>query len=111
MKSRLGVAANESRIPIEPLHEKFERLRDMAPWKGTTTLPKQGVYLFSENGEHLYIGRSNNIPAQKFLDLFPGIQGMTRAQQKRGVAACIERYSDDAGLLAHPNTEPLVIDP
>jgi|SRR6267378_882522 len=51
----------EFRMLIEPLHEKFERLRDMAPWKGTTTLPKQGVYLFSENCEHLYIGRSYNI--------------------------------------------------
>jgi hypothetical protein len=48
--------------------------------------------------------------AQKFLDWFQGIQEMTRAQQKRGVAACIERFSDDPGLLAYPETEPLVID-
>jgi hypothetical protein len=48
--------------------------------------------------------------AQRFLDLFPGIQKMPRAQQKRGVATCIERFSDDPDLLAHPDTEPLVID-
>lgn len=48
--------------------------------------------------------------AQKFLSLFPGIQELTRAQQKRGVAACIERFSDDPGLLVHADTEPLVID-
>lgn len=48
--------------------------------------------------------------AQKYLDLFPGIQGMTRAQQKAGVAACIERFLDDPGLLAHPDTEPLALD-
>jgi hypothetical protein len=41
---------------------------------------------------------------------FPGIAGMTRAQQKRGVAACIERFSEDPKLLAHPDTEPLIID-
>jgi hypothetical protein len=48
--------------------------------------------------------------AQDFLDMFPGIQEMTRVQQKRGVAACIEHYSNDPKLLAHPDTEPLVID-
>jgi hypothetical protein len=48
--------------------------------------------------------------AQKFLDRFPGIQEMSRAQQKRGVAARIERFSNDAKLLAYPGTEPLVID-
>jgi len=47
--------------------------------------------------------------AERYLNLFPGIQAMTRAQQKRGVAACIERFSDDPGLLAHPDTEPLLL--
>jgi hypothetical protein len=48
--------------------------------------------------------------AKSFLDRFPGIQDMTRAQQKRAVAACIERFSDDAEWLADEGTEPLVID-
>jgi hypothetical protein len=48
--------------------------------------------------------------AQTFLDRFPSIQEMTRAQQKRGLAACIEGFLDDPELLAHPDTEPLVID-
>jgi hypothetical protein len=48
--------------------------------------------------------------AQKFLDHFPGIREMTRAQQKRGVTACIELFSDDPELLAHADTEPLIID-
>jgi hypothetical protein len=48
--------------------------------------------------------------AQNFLDRFPGIQRMSRAQQKRGVAACIERFSNDPELLAHAGTEPLFID-
>jgi hypothetical protein len=26
------------------------------------SLPKRGVYLFTERGRHLYVGRSNNIP-------------------------------------------------
>jgi hypothetical protein len=48
-------------------------------------------------------------PAQKFLKLFPGIERMTREQQKRGVAAVIARYSIDPDLLADPKTEPLII--
>jgi hypothetical protein len=48
--------------------------------------------------------------AQKFLDLFPGLQKMTRAEQKAGLAGCIERFSHDPSPLDHPATEPLVID-
>lgn len=48
--------------------------------------------------------------AQRYLDLFPCIQGMPRAEQKRGVAACIEHFSHDPAVSAHPETEPLVID-
>jgi len=43
------------------LHPAFERLRDGPVFQGGK-LPKQGVYLFSENGKPLYVGRTNNIP-------------------------------------------------
>jgi hypothetical protein len=33
--------------------------------------------------------------AEKYLDQFPGIQRMTREQQKRGAAGCILRCSND----------------
>ena len=36
-----------------------------APYAEGASLPKQGVYLFSENGRPLYVGRSNNIPQRR----------------------------------------------
>ena len=51
----------EFRALVEPLHEKFERLRDMAPYRKDDALPERGVYLFMENGKPLYAGRSNNL--------------------------------------------------
>jgi hypothetical protein len=47
--------------------------------------------------------------AQNFLDLFPGIRQTNRFQQKHDAAACIARISVDPDLLAHPNTEPMII--
>ena len=35
-------------------------------------LPKQGVYLFTENGNHLYVGRSNKIRARYGRHCNPG---------------------------------------
>lgn len=50
---------------IESLHPAYERLMDMEALEGTPPLrqstPKSGVYLFSEKGRHLYVGRSNRI--------------------------------------------------
>ncbi len=48
----------------ESLHESFKKLVAMPPISGakiTGRLPRRGVYLFSEAGHHLYVGRSNNI--------------------------------------------------
>jgi hypothetical protein len=47
---------------------------------------------------------------EKFLDRFPGIREMSRAQQKWDGAACIARFSDNPQLLAHPDTEPIFVD-
>ena len=51
---------------VESLHPSFERLMAMAPLRGTppsrVSTPKSGIYLFSEHGHHLYVGRSNRIP-------------------------------------------------
>ncbi|MDZ4089131.1 MAG: hypothetical protein U1E69_20255 [Tabrizicola sp.] len=50
---------------VESLHPSFERLMSMEPLRGTPpsrlSTPKSGVYLFSEQGRHLYVGRSNRI--------------------------------------------------
>ncbi len=49
---------------VESLHDSFERLAAMPPVsyeRLPQDMPVQGVYLFSEEGRHLYVGRSNRI--------------------------------------------------
>jgi hypothetical protein len=49
---------------VEMLEPKFQQLVSMTPVKYGTlpqNLPKRAIYLFSENGEHLYVGRTNNL--------------------------------------------------
>lgn len=46
---------------VENLHEKYEQLMAMEPVTMESPLhntPEGGVYLFSEGGSHLYVGRS-----------------------------------------------------
>jgi len=49
---------------VDALRPKLEHLLAMAPVKPTAlprTMPLAGVYLLSETGRHLYVGRSNGI--------------------------------------------------
>ncbi len=49
---------------VEALHASFERLVNMKPQTVdalTSTLPMECVYLFSEGGRHLYVGRTRNL--------------------------------------------------
>ena len=50
---------------VEALHPAFERLVAATPFKfadlGGQLVPQKGIYLFSEDGQHLYIGRTDNI--------------------------------------------------
>lgn len=49
---------------IDGLHPKFVELTSMEPvtnGKLPKIMPTSGIYLFSENGSHLYVGRSRNI--------------------------------------------------
>ena len=55
----------EFRQAVEELHTKFEYLISAVPYAEGTSLPKQGIYLFSENGAPFYVGRSNNIPQRR----------------------------------------------
>lgn len=60
---------------LEGLHPKCERLKAMAPCKSGAlpkNMPKQGVYLFSESGIHLYVGRSNRMRARYGRHCNPG---------------------------------------
>jgi hypothetical protein len=48
--------------------------------------------------------------AETYLNAFPGILQMTRTQQKRGATAALAVVSENATLLAHQDTEPMIID-
>lgn len=62
---------------VESLAPKLERLLAMQPLRyGTlpTAMPKSGVYLFTEGGKLLYVGRSNRLRARYFLHCRLGSQ-------------------------------------
>jgi len=49
---------------IDSLEPKFRELQEMSPVKIDRlpkSLPKSGIYLFSEGKKYLYVGRTNNI--------------------------------------------------
>ena len=60
---------------IDGLHPKLEELLSMSPCRYGNlpkSMPKQGVYLFTENGHHLYVGRSNKIRSRYGRHCNPG---------------------------------------
>jgi hypothetical protein len=49
---------------VEALHPKFELLIEMKSVKIATMpkdAPSRAIYLFSENGQNLYVGRTNHL--------------------------------------------------
>ena len=57
---------------LEGLHPKFEQLIKMPPYRAGALprlMPKKGVYLFSEDGIHLDVGRSNKLRSRYGLSL------------------------------------------
>jgi hypothetical protein len=49
---------------VEQLHERFEALMQMEPVTLVSlprTVPRSGIYLFSEGSHHLYVGRSKRL--------------------------------------------------
>jgi hypothetical protein len=66
----------------DKLHESFERLIADTPISGgrfKTNVPQRGVYLFSEAGTHLYVGRSNDIRGRYGPHCNPGATHRTAA--------------------------------
>ena len=60
---------------IDGLHPKLEELLSISPCRYgnlSKSMPKQGVYPFTENGHHLYVGRSNKIRARWGRHCNPG---------------------------------------
>ncbi|WP_156392833.1 hypothetical protein [Rhizobium sp. Root1220] len=59
----------------ESLHPAYERLHRMAPLTNgelPRSMPKSGVYLFSEGDKPMYVGRSNNLRARYGRHCLPG---------------------------------------
>jgi len=53
------------RVHIEALEPSFQRLVEMAPVPMAglpRSIPARGIYLLSEQGANLYVGRSNRMP-------------------------------------------------
>ena len=62
---------------VETLAPKLERLLAMQPLHYgmlPTNMPKSGIYLFTENSSHLYVGRSNRLRARYVLHCRSGSQ-------------------------------------
>jgi hypothetical protein len=81
---------------IRTLEPSFQRLLAMTPVTPVTlprSMPKSGIYLFSENGRDLYVGRTRNIRAR--------IAGHSRPGAKHGTAAFAFQLAREAtGNLA-----------
>src|SRR5580700_4214809 len=98
---------------LEGLHPKFEELMRMPPCaygKLPKTMPKQGVYLFSEDGLHLYVGRSNKIRSRYGRHCNPGAThrmaafAFKLAREATGKTTASYKVGDDsrAGLMLNP---------
>src|SRR3954447_10430476 len=60
---------------VEKLAPKLERLLAMGPLAYGALprdMPKSGIYLFTENGRHLYVGRSNVLRGRHGRHCRPG---------------------------------------
>jgi hypothetical protein len=67
---------------VEGLHGSFERLLAMQPVRDSqlpASMPKRGVYLFSEGNKHFYVGRSNRLRARYKLQCYPSAVESTAA--------------------------------
>lgn len=65
---RSKVALNDMnpifREVVESLEPRFQQLMNSAPVKFDrlpAVMPERGIYLFSEEGDHLYVGRTNRL--------------------------------------------------
>src|SRR5271168_4342543 len=92
---------------VEALHPKFERLIAMNPLKVATMpkgAPSKAIYLFTENGQHLYVGRTNHLRNRMRQHSIPAAQHnqavfafrLAREQTGRTLAA----YSSEIGRVA-----------
>jgi predicted GIY-YIG superfamily endonuclease len=81
---------------VDLLEPKFQRLVTMAAVRPNAlprVMPNRGIYLFSDQDQHLYVGRSNNIRRRIGLHCRPGSQqnqatfAFRMARQQTGITA------------------------
>jgi excinuclease UvrABC nuclease subunit len=46
---------------LDSLYKQLVAMHPVTASSLPKTMPKKGIYIFSENGQHLYVGRSNDI--------------------------------------------------
>jgi GIY-YIG catalytic domain len=101
---------------VEELEPKFQQLVSMAPVKYGAlpqNPPKRAIYLFSENGEHLYVGRTNNLRNRLRGHCSPSSQHFSAvfafriAREVTGfVKASYKPEGSRANLCKHPDFGP-----
>jgi hypothetical protein len=98
---------------VAGLPPKYEQLIAMPPCQAGTlpkVMPKQGVYLFSEGGQHLYVGRSNNIRGRYGRHCNPGAThrmaafAFKLAREATGKMTASYKVGEDSrsGLMLNP---------
>ena len=101
---------------VEALAPKFERLLAVSPIKYGALprdMPLSGIYLFSENDRHLYVGRSNKLRKRHGWHCSPGATHRTAAfafqlaREATGKTVVSYRAGADsrAGLMLDPTFE------
>jgi hypothetical protein len=100
-------------VLVEHLAPKLARLRAAAPLRYGAlprNMPKSGVYLFTESGRHLYVGRSNDLRGRYGRHCRPGATHrqaalaflLAREATGRTVAAYRAGADSRAGLMLSP---------
>jgi len=93
---------------IESLHPTHLRLVESLPVTDLRSIPKKGVYLFTEASKHLYVGRSNNLPER-----FKAHHGDTSLANKAAFAMLLARKETGIETSYRPETSRamLMLDP
>jgi hypothetical protein len=63
---------SEATKNLDSLYKQLLAMPPVTAGSLPKTMPKNGIYLFSENGQHLYVGRSNNIRGRIGRHCLPG---------------------------------------
>lgn len=91
----------------EALHGQYEALQAGAAYRFgqvPTQMTQRGVYLFSENGQPLYVGRSNRLRDRYFLHCRPGSQqnqaSFAFKLAREAIGAPKASYAKDTGRKA-----------